>query len=600
MKISVLGLIAMLLISITTVFFITSAIADEDQPQLPTSLEQADLSIFKSTNVEIAFPGQSIIYTLNITNNGPHTASNVIVYDTISDKLTFNNANPPQNGFNGSTYWWNIGSLNVSKSKQITIYVNINDNATGIIINNANVVSDTYDPSNKYNNDSVQVSIVSVADLKLTKTANSNFVYSGDYIIYTIHVTNNGPNAAKNVIIYDNLPNEVTFNFADPAPSGYIGSVYWWYYSSLDFGESIIITINVTVNKNASGKITNTANVTSDTYDPNPGDDSNEDDWQTDISQPSSGGGGGIGGGTANLHPTADPNGPYLGFKGEEVEFDGTGSFDNDEGGLSIVQYDWKFFDEDTWHLNIGATPKYIYYEVGIYNVSLRVIDNEGSSVIGTTTATIYQANLPPTSIVITGAVKGHQNISYTYSMYATDPDGDNIVYTVDWDDGGSGTSDSFASEATYTVNHMWTAPGHYIISVYATDEQNAQSDKAYLSVLIDILYVKDIGYLIDYDSDGTYEKFFSNKTRKETDTEKLDDGRYLINDDDDDQWEWIYDPETDTLEPYYYGEETDLTLWYLLLILILLFLIAILLWVYKKKKKKETPAETGAQPQQP
>jgi hypothetical protein len=288
--------------------------------------------------------------------------------------------------------------------------------------------------------------------------------------------------------------------------------------------------------------------------------------------------------------PIADANGPYFGFIGEEIEFDGTASHDNDEDGETIIQYDWKFFDEDTWHLDLGATPKYIYYASGVYNVSLSVLDDEGSSSVNTTTVTITQANLPPTNVIIIGEVNGHQNISYTYDINATDPDGDNITYTVNWGDGNSDISDSIASEEIYTVNHIWTAPGQYIVTVSAEDELGAQTDEA-ITVLIDILFVKDIGYLIDYDSDGTYNKFYSNKTGKETITEKLDDGRYLINDDDDDKWEWIYDPDTDTLENYIYGEETDLTLWYLIIILILIVLITLLLLLYRKKKKKETPS---------
>jgi len=691
---------------------------NEDTEQT-TVIYLADLSISKSANVETAYPGQYLIYTLNVSNNGPNVASNVIVYDTLSNKVTFNNSDPIPDGNIISTYWWDIGSLNVGQSKQIIINVNINEEVTGTIINNANVTSNTYDPSTEDNNDVALVSIGSVADLSITKTANTNFVYVGDYIIYTINVTNNGPDTAENVVVYDDLPNEVSFvssnpNFSgisdstywwnigslnvdetkqitinvivnfvpagiinniayvtsdthdptpddtedseqitmgnsadlsliktadpdvvspggylkytivvtnngpdaaenvsvldtlsdkvtfissDPTPDGNSGSSYWWNYSSLGASQSKIIIINVTVNKNASGTIINIANVTSDTHDPNPGDESNEDDEQTEIEKPpsSGGGGGGAGGGGAtDLSPTADPNGPYYAFVGEEIEFNGTGSYDNDEGGGSIVRYDWKFFDEDDWHFDIGATPKYTYYELEIYNVTLRVLDDEGSSSVSTTTATIYQANLPPTNLNIIGEVKGHQNISYSYNMSAFDPDGGNITYTVNWgDEGGDIISNPIPNGIIYTVNHIWTAPGQYTITVYAEDEQDAQSDEKNLNVLIDILYVKDIGYLIDYDSDGTYDKFYSNKTKKETITEKLDDGRYLINDDDDDKWEWIYDPDTDTLEIYYYGEETDLTLWYLLLILILICLITILLLLYKKKKKKEIPSET-------
>jgi uncharacterized repeat protein (TIGR01451 family) len=689
---------------------------DNEDTEQTTVVHMADLSISKSTNLGTVYPGQTLIYTLNVTNNGPEAASNVVVYDTLPAEVTFSSANPTQSGKSGPVYWWNIGSLAVGQYKLITINVVINNVPKGTIItNNANVTSSTYDPTSSNNNVVKQITVGSSADLSISKTADTNFVYVGDYITYTINLINNGPDSASNVFVYDDLPSEVTFNYAVPTPNGNTDSLYWWHYSSLAAGESkqikinvtvdsvpagtinnivnvtsdtydptpgnsgdseqitmgksadlsltktaypnvvspggnlkytIVVTnngpdaaenvsvsdtlpnkvtynssyptpigisgstywwnysslgagqsktiiINVTVNKNATGKIINTANVTSDTHDPNPGDESNEDDEETDIYVPPSGGGGGGGGGAGgvtNQLPIADANGPYFGFIGEEIEFDGTASHDNDEDGETIVQYDWKFFDEDTWHLDLGATPKYIYYASGVYNVSLSVLDDEGSSSVNTTTVTITQANLPPTNVIIIGEVNGHQNISYTYDINATDPDGDNITYTVNWGDGNSDISDSIASEEIYTVNHIWTAPGQYIVTVSAEDELGAQTDEA-ITVLIDILFVKDIGYLIDYDSDGTYNKFYSNKTGKETITEKLDDGRYLINDDDDDKWEWIYDPDTDTLENYIYGEETDLTLWYLIIILILIVLITLLLLLYRKKKKKETPS---------
>jgi hypothetical protein len=84
--------------------------------------------------------------------------------------------------------------------------------------------------------------------------------------------------------------------------------------------------------------------------------------------------------GMDQLPPTADANGPYYGNCEEPVIFDGSGSHDNDESGLTIVQYDWKFFSGDTWHNDIGAYPSYTYNTPGTYMVSLRVTDNEGAT----------------------------------------------------------------------------------------------------------------------------------------------------------------------------------------------------------------------------
>ena len=576
---------------------VSSNNADDEQVSIGSS---ADLNLVKTANTTgPVYVGDSITYTINVTNNGPDTALNVNVTDDLPDEVSFVSSNPLFSGNSGSIYWWNIGSISVGESILITINVTVNFVPAGTINNIANVTSHTYDPTPDDTEDNEEITMGDSADLSLIKTANPKVVKPGGNLKYTIVVTNNGPDVAVNVNVTDVLPDKVTFVNASPNPSGNIGSTYWWNFASLGVSQTKIIIINVTVNKNASGTIINIANVTSDTYDPDPGDESNEDDEETEIQKPPSGGGGGGGSGGAvatDLLPTADANGPYFAFKGEEIEFDGTGSHDNDEAGESIVRYDWKFFDEDNWHIDLGVSPKYIYSEAGFYNVSLRVVDDEGSSATNKTTATIYQPNLPPIINYVTGATKGHQNISYSYNISASDPDGDNITYTVNWGDGSGDISDSMADGIIYIVNHIWTAPGDYAVTVYATDEQDSQSDEKVLHVLIDIHYVKDIGYLIDEDSDGTYDQFYSNKTNKKTVTEKQDDGRYLINDGNDDLWDWIYDPDTDTLEVYHYEEE-DLTLWYLLLILLLLCLIILLLLLYRRRKKKETPSETTGRP---
>jgi PKD repeat protein len=291
-------------------------------------------------------------------------------------------------------------------------------------------------------------------------------------------------------------------------------------------------------------------------------------------------------GGDSN--PTADANGPYYGFPGEEIQFNGSESHDNDENGQTIERYDWKFFDGDEWHNDSGATPTYTYTEIGQYTVTLRVYDDEDQSDENTTTVIITQANNPPQNLKIIGANKGDQNISYNYDVSAIDLDGDNITYTINWDDGNSITSNPLPSGDVFSSDHMWTEAGIYTITVYAEDELNTPATgTASLEVLIDVIYVKTIGYLIDYDSDGIYDEFYSNSTKAKTITEQTEDNKYLINSNEDEDWDWIYDPETDTLEPYFYEAE-DYTLWYILLLLILICLLAALIYFSRKRKKQE------------
>jgi PKD repeat protein len=84
------------------------------------------------------------------------------------------------------------------------------------------------------------------------------------------------------------------------------------------------------------------------------------------------------------IRPVADPNGPYTdGVIGEPVIFDGTGSYDPD--GI-IVDYNWDFGDGST---GTGLTPMHIYAVDGTYTVTLTVTDDDGTTDIATTTATI-------------------------------------------------------------------------------------------------------------------------------------------------------------------------------------------------------------------
>jgi len=111
------------------------------------------------------------------------------------------------------------------------------------------------------------------ADLSIVKSASTDIVISGESFEYNIKVTNHGPHNANNVTILDTIPSDIIFNSADPSPTSFSGSIHYWTYTSLDVGESVNITINVTSDIDFTGEISNVAEVYSDTYDPIPGND---------------------------------------------------------------------------------------------------------------------------------------------------------------------------------------------------------------------------------------------------------------------------------------------------------------------------------------
>jgi len=110
------------------------------------------------------------------------------------------------------------------------------------------------------------------ADLSLTKIGTPNPVVAGEALLYTISVTNNGPNDASNVVVTDTLPSGVQLassNYpcvASPNTPGALDCML----GSLAPGAVAALEIGVQTGPDLPDVIINIASVTSDTADPNP------------------------------------------------------------------------------------------------------------------------------------------------------------------------------------------------------------------------------------------------------------------------------------------------------------------------------------------
>jgi len=212
--------------------------------------------------------------------------------------------------------------------------------------------------------------------------------------------------------------------------------------------------------------------------------------------------------------------------------------------------------------------------------------------------------NNPPTKPTVDGNTTGDADTNYTYTAVSTDPDeGQMISYTFDWGDGTNDTTDFFANNTAVNETHQWDVAGVYSMWVEAIDDfegdNGSLSGKTYLTILIDVMYVKDIGYIIDNDGDGVYENFYNNETENTTATEYDEENEsYLINSDGAEGWEWVYEPPTDTLTEYMEEEapaepepEQDNTIYYMLglgMLLVILLLLAIYYYMKKKEGSKK------------
>ena len=117
-----------------------------------SSLLTADLSLDKSVDSDTALVGDTITFTLTLTNSGPDTATNVTVTDQLPGGFTYL-SDSGGGSYDTATGIWTVGSLDSGSSTVLTIIATVN-NTTRNYINVAEVTtSDQLDPDSTPDND---------------------------------------------------------------------------------------------------------------------------------------------------------------------------------------------------------------------------------------------------------------------------------------------------------------------------------------------------------------------------------------------------------------------------------------------------------------
>ena len=251
----------------------------------------ADLAITKTDGVTSVSPGATTIYTIVVTNAGPATADGAIFTDPAVANLNVTSVTcgSPSGGAAcptapnttiGLMQGAGIVVPNLPAGGSVTFSVNatVAGSAFGSITNTANVVAPAgiTDPnlSNNSASDTNTVTTSLVADLAITKTDGVTSVSPGATTIYTIVVANTGPSAANGAIFTDAaVANLSVTSVTCGSPSG--GAVCptvpnttialmqgaGIVIPTLPTGGSVTFMVNTTVAGNATGSITNTANI---------------------------------------------------------------------------------------------------------------------------------------------------------------------------------------------------------------------------------------------------------------------------------------------------------------------------------------------------
>jgi hypothetical protein len=74
------------------------------------------------------------------------------------------------------------------------------------------------------------------------------------------------------------------------------------------------------------------------------------------------------------------------------------------------------------------------------------------------------------------GIASGKAGTAYVYSTYASDPNGDQVLYVFDWGDGTTSETDYVASGIQASGSHTWSSGGTYLVKAMANDSKGANS----------------------------------------------------------------------------------------------------------------------------
>lgn len=215
----------------------------------------ADLAIKKLVNDTNPKFNSLVEWTLRVTNNGPDTATGVVVCDILPEGLI-----SIDKSFNGT---WNVGKLFNNQTKELTIICLVNK--TGKLVNIADIAGNEYDCNLTNNIVNKSIEVAQSADLFVKKYVNNTSPDFGEIIKWSVVVSNNGPDIATNVQVNDLLDDGLIFVKSSSTKGNYDVKSGIWTIDSL--APETDETLNIYCKVNKFGKILNFVSVNSTQYD---------------------------------------------------------------------------------------------------------------------------------------------------------------------------------------------------------------------------------------------------------------------------------------------------------------------------------------------
>ncbi len=261
------------------------------------------------------------------------------------------------------------------------------------------------------------------------------------------------------------------------------------------------------------------------------------------------------------------PEGTTFGFVGIDYEY-AIVTLNPD----SYWMFDWGDGTNSSWlQLEINQTSiteTHHWDTVGIYQLHVKYRSDTApygiwSDALMVEITTYSNDDIPFTPILYTGKIQGFNDTVYTYSALTTDPYEYQVSYRFDYGNGTFSEWTPFVPSGTSSyLSFAWQTPGIYVLRTQAKNVYGLESpwsepieviitDKAASTgASIDRLILNNISYQIIYSSE-TEGTLYNPSTGSSNDILWKNGGIFLIDDDSDGRWEYLYIPSIGQIQHY-------------------------------------------------
>ena len=202
--------------------------------------------------------GDVVTYYLTVSNAAEAgTAEDVVITDAIPEGLTLVEGSISDNGtLKDGVITWTIDTLAAGESKTVSFSVAVPDVAEDTTWTNAAAVTFKDNPDDPTPSNEVKVEegapAVTIEKLQAVndgeETKDKQIVDADDVVKYIIKVSNTGTEAAKDVVITDEIPEGLTLVEGSISDHGTVeDGVITWTFDSLDAGATEEVSFEITV-----------------------------------------------------------------------------------------------------------------------------------------------------------------------------------------------------------------------------------------------------------------------------------------------------------------------------------------------------------------